>query len=362
LANGILQAGYPVGFYAGPPANVFLGAQVINNAIVPGDSLQQSFVLTIPDTLPSPFPLIAIVDDGDVITELNETNNTFGTTVSLPSSSQTDQYFTICDGDSLIWNNQVFTAPVAQDFTFVSQYGCDSIVHLQVDVLPRSTARLDTGLCQGQSLLLPNGDTISAPGDYEILLTAANGCDSTLSIHVTKTYSNQALQIAGDSIVKLGDDLHLSAIAEFEPDSIAWHPAGLINCPDCAEVIATIYQDTTITVEVFDSLACLISAQMAVKVLKPDKIFAPNIFSPNGDGLNEHFKIFAGRDVEAIQRLEIYDRWGNRILTRSGAYQSEWDGRFRSKRMPPGVYIWVARIRFKDGREKTYTGDVTLIR
>ena len=42
--------------------------------------------------------------------------------------------------------------------------------------------------------------------------------------------------------------------------------------------------------------------------------------------------------------------------------ESGWDGRYEGSAVVPGVYIWVAKIRNRDGSEATYTGDVTVVR
>ncbi|MCX7606246.1 MAG: PKD domain-containing protein [Bacteroidia bacterium] len=72
-------------------------------------------------------------------------------------------------------------------------------------------------------------------------------------------------------------------------------------------------------------------------------LFIPNVFSPNGDGINDVFRILGS--PECIQELIIYDRWGTELYsTRVAPFQ--WDGRTRAgERLPEGAYVYLIRFR-----------------
>ena len=64
--------------------------------------------------------------------------------------------------------------------------------------------------------------------------------------------------------------------------------------------------------------------------------------------------------------LKVFDRWGELVfegndfppnLTSEG-----WTGKFKEEAMNPGVFVYVAIVRFLDGTEIQYQGDVTLLR
>lgn len=90
-----------------------------------------------------------------------------------------------------------------------------------------------------------------------------------------------------------------------------------------------------------------------------DKLFIPNSFSPNGNGLNETFKVY-GLGVKAIH-LMVFNQWGQKIFETSDKEQG-WDGAYKGSRQPSGVYIYVCKILFTDGTEVTKKGSVNLIR
>jgi gliding motility-associated-like protein len=108
-------------------------------------------------------------------------------------------------------------------------------------------------------------------------------------------------------------------------------------------------------------------------VLSPDcvapdvhnDIFIPNVFSPNGDNINDYFRPAFGSDVTVID-LEgtIYDRWGNLVFQSVGQTFS-WDGFYAGERLLPGAYVYVLHIVYFDGtreRDKRFAGDITLVR
>lgn len=107
----------------------------------------------------------------------------------------------------------------------------------------------------------------------------------------------------------------------------------------------------------FDSENCLdtliytISGDELVK----RALFVPNAFSPNGDGINDVFRITGS--LECILELSIYDRWGN-LLYVTNSVPFSWDGRLRSGELAPeGAYVYV--IRFAD---LVRAGTVSLLR
>ncbi|MEM7373361.1 MAG: gliding motility-associated C-terminal domain-containing protein [Bacteroidota bacterium] len=67
--------------------------------------------------------------------------------------------------------------------------------------------------------------------------------------------------------------------------------------------------------------------------------FVPNVFSPNGDGLNDHFLPKLTPGIQDYS-LRIVDRWG-RQLYQSLSSDEGWDGTYQRKRLPSGVYFWI---------------------
>jgi gliding motility-associated-like protein len=95
------------------------------------------------------------------------------------------------------------------------------------------------------------------------------------------------------------------------------------------------------------------------------QFFIPNIFSPNGDQVNDAFTLIFNSDAEVISVTgNIFDRWGNHVY---GSDDLLFHGmvRFADKPMNPGVYVYTFTLVYSDGVNvvaKKLVGDVTLIR
>lgn len=108
---------------------------------------------------------------------------------------------------------------------------------------------------------------------------------------------------------------------------------------------------------VIDQYGCLDSTSQSVIV--SDIYIVPNVFTPNGDGINDTFTpTVNGVDVFSI---EIFSRWGNLVFKREGNNQIIWDGTLPDgSKVSPGTYFYV--ISAHDA-QKTYdpeTGFITI--
>jgi len=88
--------------------------------------------------------------------------------------------------------------------------------------------------------------------------------------------------------------------------------------------------------------------------------FIPNVFSPNGDGVNDDFFV-SGKDIASVS-MEIYDRWGELLYISDVSISPVWNGKFKNKVVPPGVYAYKINVTLLDGRVFHPYGTITLIR
>lgn len=110
---------------------------------------------------------------------------------------------------------------------------------------------------------------------------------------------------------------------------------------------------------------CQDSAGIEVRVDQTRRIYAPNAFSPNGDGLHDHFYL-QSPDFGVIRSFRVFDRWGNVLYFSNNDIFNDlsggWDGTSRGRVVPPGVYIWQAEVEFIDGAEKVLSGEIAVVR
>ncbi len=97
------------------------------------------------------------------------------------------------------------------------------------------------------------------------------------------------------------------------------------------------------------------------------KIYIPNTFSPNHDGINDVFSLFTSSDYNVlINKYMIFDRWGNMVYSDSdfpiSSTEHWWDGTFKKMTMSPGVFAFYIEVTYDDGGNEIFKGSVTLIR
>jgi gliding motility-associated-like protein len=105
--------------------------------------------------------------------------------------------------------------------------------------------------------------------------------------------------------------------------------------------------------------ACPDTAVQTV-VVENDSLFLPNVFSPNGDGINDVFQ-FRVPPSQGFA-LNIYDRWGNLVHTSLDPNQ-KWDGRnAQGEALAEGVYYYAIQVVGLEDVVIDKTGWVTLVR
>lgn len=99
-----------------------------------------------------------------------------------------------------------------------------------------------------------------------------------------------------------------------------------------------------------------------IEVIDDFKVYIPNSFTPNGDNLNDMFKISGSAIKSEGFLMEIFDRNGNRIyMTRELNWG--WNGMVGGMPMAEGTYIYKIKLIGMNGAgRREYTGHVLLLK
>lgn len=205
------------------------------------------------------------------------------------------------------------------------------------------------------------------PGSYTLQMRDALGCEDIKTVTI-KTPFVPTLRIPAVAALEFGDSIQLLPLANLPNSSIAswsWSPAEGLSCSDCPRPYAKPLKNTQYELTITDLNGCATSAAVPIRVSRDRHVWAPNIFSPNGDGQNDFFTVY-GKGVMEIRYLRIFDRWGNQVFLAESIPVNEdavgWDGTFRGQTLVPGVFAWVAEVLFLDGAREVLSGDVTVWR
>ncbi len=105
---------------------------------------------------------------------------------------------------------------------------------------------------------------------------------------------------------------------------------------------------------------CSDTAYAYIQVELFSSLIVYNVFSPNGDGINDHYLVTA-KNIENFECV-IFNRWGQKVFTSDDPNQG-WNGQDESgKEYPEGTYYYVIQASGKDGEDYHFKGFLTLIR
>ena len=204
------------------------------------------------------------------------------------------------------------------------------------------------------------------PGTYSPQYTKnIHGCDisESVKVKVKSKYDAPPITFASEYIdlcLESGEAYYLT------PDSLNYTYSWFIENakqPESSNQLFTQWPDTSrvylIKVIGYDEIGCESEPSlMSIKVESCQRFFAPNSFTPNGDGTNDVFEL---RGMSVYQpTLKIFDRWGNVVYQSNNLW---WNGDCGTGYYcNTDVYNWIIEYRDKDGFNKEERGFVTLVR
>ncbi|MCB0557737.1 MAG: gliding motility-associated C-terminal domain-containing protein [Phaeodactylibacter sp.] len=209
-------------------------------------------------------------------------------------------------------------------------------------------------------------------GIYDISVQDAMGCEYNLEIYLEEGNDVQ-VRLGEDREVDLGEKITLQALTNLASEEIRdviWtFPVDSFPCvdADCLSKELQLEASTLVRATVVDSNGCSAYDELLLILRKDRKVYIPNAFSPNGDGANDRFTVFANEDeVVQVRRLMIMDRWGEQVFSLSNFPPNQpqlgWDGRLRNEPLNPAVFAYFAEIEFVDGEVVLFEGSLTLVR
>ncbi|MCB0704555.1 MAG: gliding motility-associated C-terminal domain-containing protein, partial [Saprospiraceae bacterium] len=202
-------------------------------------------------------------------------------------------------------------------------------------------------------------------GTYELIVSSAAGCDTTINFQVADALHLELLT-RPDTTIRLGESVLLNTSANVQDLDINWSPAGSLDDATILSPLAMPFQTTTYVISAYDSL-CLKTDTVEVRVLEDRSIYFPNAISPNDDGINDYYRIHVGPAVVALTYFKIFDRFGEMVYEvidpelLAGGFFETWDGRHRGEYMNPQVFTWIAEVVYIDGEKEFVAGDLVII-
>jgi gliding motility-associated-like protein len=118
--------------------------------------------------------------------------------------------------------------------------------------------------------------------------------------------------------------------------------------------------DHTVSMVVVNSAGCRDSIWSDLS--PPSSLYIPSGFSPDGDGVNDFFKVYH-HDLQTFS-IDIYDRWGTKVFS-SEDPERTWNGGFQGEgeyHSGTSVYVYRVKAQGADGKYFDLRGEVTIVR
>lgn len=204
-------------------------------------------------------------------------------------------------------------------------------------------------------------------GIYSLVTTDANGCELIVQDTLVAAVIPEVLVDSEILTVSLGDSIRLNANSNILIPDVTWIPSFGISCVSCLTTSALPIEDTEYTISIVSTDGCESRANIEVKVIKNRSFVMSNIFTPDGNGVNDKITYLAGKDVSQLEYLRIYDRWGNLVflienVPATGVSVLDWNAEFHGQYLQNGVFTWVANVLYIDQIAINYAGSLTVLR
>ena len=195
---------------------------------------------------------------------------------------------------------------------------------------------------------------------YTVMVKDSVGCEDSVRVTVPVTNPVKALfdvliQASCDDAVANTNNTSLNA------DQYKWFVDDVLVSEEYnARIPLQFNSSKKITLLAASSDGCRDSSSSTQDVLAFEDYFnekVPNVFTPNGDGINDVFDVQLGQRLEQCSNVRVFNRWGQ-LMFESHGNSHTWDGRtFAGEECKAGVYFFVLDI-----NGTTYKGNVTLLR
>lgn len=200
-------------------------------------------------------------------------------------------------------------------------------------------------------------------GNFAVIVEASNVAGSASPVvHNVFVAPNPGLSAGPDQTITSGALVTLTANIVGNPNptgEFEWQPFDLVDNFRSQEVTSRPRETISYIVSYKEQGGCQTTDTVTVFVNFVQAVGVPSAFSPNGDGQNDELRVL-GQGI-ARMNFQVYNRYGQLVFETTQQSQG-WDGTQNGRPLNPGNFVWVLDVRFAEGRQERFTGDVTLVR
>jgi gliding motility-associated-like protein len=256
----------------------------------------------------------------------------------------------VCEGPRLQILVSVSPKPVLNDASLGICYGATANLNTIYNTNGLSTSWT---LNNAPVYNLYNVNTV---GNYQLVATNIAGCSDTATVHLT-IYPQVVADAGPNGSAVINEPYQLNGSGGM---SYLWTPANVLNNATLQDPTAILNSDTRFYLTVMDANGCVDTDSVLIRVFNGDTFIIPNAFTPDGDGLNDIYRpTYLG--VKKLEYFRIYNRYGL-LMFETNDIGRGWDGRYKGRMQNIGNYIFILKGIDKYGKEKSFKGNVLLLK
>lgn len=290
-------------------------------------------------------------------------------------------------GTTYVWEDgstqavRVVTPGSDSNYTVVgiSPNGCTDTATAHITVIPPLSASIsgNTSFCEGGSTVLSasgnmpgmtftwqpsgiSGQTLpvqEADSGWIFVTGSFANCPVGADSVQIVVLPNPAITVPGDFQICPGQAVQATVSSDLPNATFVWMPGNLTGSQN------TLHAGSTTTYYVYAQLGSCLSEidSFVVDISQACFVEVPNIFTPNGDQVNDYFSLTSYSGIQSLE-ITIVNRWGN-LIRSFDTPNFQWDGKDVSGNdMPAGVYFYQLSAILGSGEELEKQGFVEIMR
>ncbi len=363
-------------------------------SVVITPSLSTSYILTASN------PYCSVTDTMHVMVDALPVLTSSSFTICKNSSLQlnTGNAFSIQWSPALYLDDASAVSPICTPLdsivynaTASNSLGCAINAQVTVNVIDKLdvTANADISACaldtfELQSIIETGPDAeinyTWSPANYLSVADSANttgyGLTNETTFQVIVTSGTCTADTASVTVhINSLPDIHISESLTTTPHaevglwvnstqnlSYEWQAGDSLSCATCRETNFYPAQTQTVYVTGTNENGCSAQDSVIIRVMAcdPESVFLPNVFTPNGDGLNDVL-FLSSKVLNSINYFRIFDEWG-RMLFETKNINDTWDGSVNGLSASTDVFAYVLEGKCQNGSPVLKYGNITLVR
>ncbi len=357
-----------------PPLARISGTSVILTCVTPSVVLSNNSTWGAGNPFPKPLPVVSSLWEGPSPQLPRENSTTYDAFYQGSYTMTATDLNNGCRSTTVVTVEEDRVYPLVEAPLEKPMLGCGALSTPIVPQISTSTVGLVYNWTSSgtQTVSGATSRTLTAfsTGVYRVVVTdTENGCATEATMEVfsdTLVADIEAEKVSGYApfTVTLHNKSHTSQDSVDIESLWVFGNSLTASLSSVTSTNVTYHQPGQYTVTLFARKGeCLDTAKVVIAVDIPSQMVIPNVFTPNGDGVNDLFFLQRSSNLSQITAL-IYDRWGNKVYEVSSEKgQIEWDGTtMTGKEAPTGTYFYIITAKGFDGKEYDEKGTLSLIR